>query len=227
MGVHPIILLPGLDGTAKLFDRFLAVAPSHLSITPVALPSEKLTYGELADAVDTALPSGPIVVIAESFSGPLAITLAARRPIAGLVFCNSFIVAPQSRLFRLLFPPIMFKLPPPLWLLRRYMLGSDADDALVRRVAEVVASVPAAVLASRLECVLGVNEVAAFAQTTAPALYLQGTADRLVPESALQQMAALRPVTTARLIGPHLLLQTNPTGAWEAILPFLDSLPGV
>jgi len=121
----------------------------------------------------------------------------------------------------------MFRLRPPSWLLRRYMLGSDADDTLVRRVAEVIASVPAAVLASRLDCVLRVNEAAAFAQTTAPALYLQGTADRLVPQSALQRMAALRTVTTARVIGPHLLLQTNPVGAWQAILPFLDSLPAV
>ena len=86
--VTPIILLPGLDGTAKLFEPFIAAAPSRFSVTPVALPCEKLTYEELADSVASTVPDGPVVVIAESFSGPLAIALAERHPIAAFVFCN-------------------------------------------------------------------------------------------------------------------------------------------
>ena len=78
-----IVLLPGLDGTGKLFKRFIAAAPPECSVTSIALPMEALNYHELADHVVRNLPEcKPLVAIAESFSGPLASALAQRRPIA-------------------------------------------------------------------------------------------------------------------------------------------------
>jgi pimeloyl-[acyl-carrier protein] methyl ester esterase len=72
-----ILLLPGLDGTGKLFKRFVAAAPPHLSLTAIALPAEASTCDDLADSVGRNLPDGePLVVIAESFSGPLRNTAA-------------------------------------------------------------------------------------------------------------------------------------------------------
>ncbi len=55
-----IILLPGLDGTAQLFKRFIAAAPPHLSLTPIALPPEPRTYAELADEIANALPGAEL-----------------------------------------------------------------------------------------------------------------------------------------------------------------------
>jgi pimeloyl-[acyl-carrier protein] methyl ester esterase len=227
LGNTPIILLPGLDGTGKLFSRFVATAPRHMLLTPVALPAAPLTYDELADGIAANLPNEPVVVIAESFSGPLAVALAERHPVTALVFCNSFIVPPRWRALRWLALPILFKLPVPCFLLRRYMLGATADDTLVREVATAVASVPAALLASRLRYALSLDEAIAFASCTVPMLYVRGTEDRLVPESAWRRMVMTRPMRTARVSGPHLLLQANPAGAWKAIAPFLDSLPAV
>jgi hypothetical protein len=34
-------------------------------------------------------------------------------------------------------------------------------------------------------------------------------------------------MSIAQVPGPHLLLQANPVGAWNAVLPFLKSLPAV
>jgi len=219
-----IVLLPGLDGTAKLFNRFIAAAPPDVSLAALALPSEDLTYEQLADRIDSTLPEGQIVLVAESFSGPLALALTERRIFAGVVLCNSFVVAPRPWALRWLALPALFTLPLPDFLLRRYMVGAGADDALVRALAAAVASVPSAVLASRVRSVLTVDAMNAFARSAVPILYLRGTEDRLVPDSAVRGMAAARHFPIARVPGPHLLLQANPVGAWEAILPFLDSL---
>jgi len=219
-----IILLPGLDGTAQLFSRFIAAAPAHLSPTPVALPPEALAYAQLADRVATMLPPGPVVLIAESYSGPLAVAIAERRPVKGMILCNSFVSAPRARALRWLALPSVMNLRPPARLLRRYMVGIDADDALVRDVATTIASVAPAVLASRIRSVLTLDATHTFAKCTVPTLYVRGSDDRLVPDSAWRRMSRLRPLAIATIPGPHLLLQAKPAAAWEAILPFLDSL---
>jgi len=164
------------------------------------------------------------VLIAESFSGPLAVAVTQRRSIAGLILCNSFVSAPRAPALRWLAVPSVMNLRPPALLLRRYMLGDRADDALVRDVATTIASVPAAILAYRIRSVLTVDEAAAFARCTVPTLYVRGTDDRLLPDSAWRRMSRLRPMTVATVAGPHLLLQVNPTAAWDAILPFVESL---
>ena len=98
--------------------------------------------------------------------------------------------------------------------------------ALVDDVVEVVASVPESVLASRLRLVLDTDEVDTFARCEVPTLYIRGTEDRLVPDSAWRRMAVVRPLSIAHVPGPHFLLQANPVGAWNAISPFLESVFG-
>jgi pimeloyl-ACP methyl ester carboxylesterase len=222
-----IILLPGLDGTAQLFRRFIQAAPPQLSLVPIPLPPEPLGYAELADGVTSLLPDGRLVLIAESFAGPLAVAITRRRAIAGLILCNSFVSAPRARALRWLAVPSVMNLPPPALLLRRYLLGDRADEALVREVAATIASVSPAILAHRIRSVLTVDQSDVFAHCGAPTLYLRGTDDRLVPDSSWRRMSRLRPMTMATVAGPHLLLQANPAAAWNAILPFIESLsPG-
>lgn len=225
LGNPQILLLPGLDGTGRLFSRFIASAPAHLSVTAVALPAEALNYNDLAVRVAESLPNRPpLVLIAESFSGPLAVALAQHLTTTALVFCNSFVVTPRTRMLRWFVQPVVFRLPMHESLLRRYLLGASADRALVAEVAEVVASVPASVLASRLRTVFDADETTAFRRCAVPTLYVRGTADRLVPDGARRRMAAIRPISNVDVPGPHLLLQANPVGVWNAIAPFLKSL---
>jgi pimeloyl-ACP methyl ester carboxylesterase len=219
-----IILLPGLDGTAQLFKRFIEAAPRHFSPIPVALPPEPLGYAELADHIASTLPDGRLLLIAESFSGPLALAITQRRSTDGLILCNSFVSAPRATALRWLAVPSVMNLRPPAVLLRRYMLGDRADDALVREVATTIAAVSPAILAHRIRSVLTVDQADAFARCRVPTLYVRGTDDRLVPDSAWKRMSRLRPMTMTLVTGPHLLLQANPTAVWDAILPFVESL---
>jgi len=43
----------------------------------------------------------------------------------------------------------------------------------------------------------------------------------------LTHLAGGRIFPGAHVPGPHLLLQANPVGAWNAVTPFLQSLPEV
>lgn len=219
-----IVLLPGLDGTARLFTRFINAAPPHFSLTPLALPTEPLSYAALADRLAPRLPEGRVILIAESFSGPLAIALTERRPISGLVLCNSFVTAPRARVFRWLVMESMFRRPAPEFFLRRYLVGNGADDAIVHEVASTVTSVAPAILAARLRLLLGLNDTVPFARSTIPTLYVRGTDDRVVPASVCRRMLELRRLKIEMVSGPHLLLQVNPTAAWGVIRPFLQSI---
>lgn len=109
-----LVLLPGLDGTGTLFTPLL----DHLAATPVvaSYPPEPLSYERLLAQVARLLPDGPFVILAESFSGPLAIRLAYRRPpgLQALVLVSSFPRFPWGRWLRWSVAPWMFsRLPGP------------------------------------------------------------------------------------------------------------------
>ena len=87
--VRKLVLLPGMDGTGELFRNFADVLPGSFETNTVKYPTDTyFTYSELASFVQAAVPvSEPFVLIAESFSTPLAIQYAATNPpnLRGLV----------------------------------------------------------------------------------------------------------------------------------------------
>jgi pimeloyl-ACP methyl ester carboxylesterase len=89
-----LVLLPGLDGTGQLFAEFVKVLGPHIDTLVVPYPKDRaLGYDELETLVLAALPTaGPFVVLGESFSGPLAIRIAARAPpgLAAVILSASF-----------------------------------------------------------------------------------------------------------------------------------------
>ena len=87
-------MLPGLDGTGKLFAGFIRAIGADAKVQVIAYPhDEPLGYGELEALVRAALPTDRrYVLLGESFSGPLAIRLAADPPrgLAGVILCGTF-----------------------------------------------------------------------------------------------------------------------------------------
>lgn len=77
-----LILLPGLDGTGRLFAPLIKILPSHYSPLVVAYPhDETLSYAALIDYVQGLIPKEEShILVAESFSGPIAINLASSNP---------------------------------------------------------------------------------------------------------------------------------------------------
>ena len=216
-----LVLLPGLDGTGTLFEDFLRAAPAGFRLDVISLPPDVSEYPRLAEIVGPTierLPFAPIL-LAESFSGPLAIQLAARYEIEALILCNSFVVAPYPRLLRALIQPTFFPRGIPRAFVRHYLVGRRASNDLVERVRRVISKVPSSVLAARVRSVLSVDVRNPLARCKAPIQYLRGIDDRLIHERSVDALVkgAKTVVSVARLHGPHLLLQVEPVQVWRAI----------
>ena len=83
-----------MDGTGELFEPLAQAMERRDAIDVVRYPgTEPLGYDELERLVRAQLPAGqPFVLLGESFSGPLAISIAASPPpgLRGLILCCSF-----------------------------------------------------------------------------------------------------------------------------------------
>jgi pimeloyl-ACP methyl ester carboxylesterase len=227
-----IVLLPGMDGTGELFADFIAALPNGLAATPVSYPRDKfLPYAGLLPLVGAAAPKeGPFVMLAESFSTPLALAYAAGHPsnLAGLMICAGFVRSPVggwSGLARLIARPWLFRLRPPVWFLKRFLAGENASPDLVQRIRSVLQSVSPEVLQGRLREALGCDARNDLASVSVPMMYMQGTKDRLLAVSCSAEILRLRPdITLAALPAPHLVLQSEPRKGAEIVAAFVERL---
>jgi pimeloyl-[acyl-carrier protein] methyl ester esterase len=224
-----IILLPGMDGTGDLFRPLLSVIPSNVSTRVISYPTDQaLSYRALFDLIVEQL-SGEreMVLVAESFSGPLALQFAAQHPsrIQAVVLCATFVHSPVPRALRYFVSPPLFRVPVPAAVVRRLMIGPGADASLVRQVQRAIRRVRPRVLAQRMRDVLRVNAEDALRQCAAPILYIAARQDAQVPASAIERIRAIRKdVRVATLDGPHLLLQAKPAECWRVIAAFLNEI---
>jgi pimeloyl-ACP methyl ester carboxylesterase len=225
------VLLPGLDGTGRLFEPFLQVLPAECRPIVVSYPADRFVgYEELALHAQQSLPvDAEYVLVAESFSGPVAAIIAGSLPRAlrAVVFVGSFAWSPLPQMFRWLSPAVRSL---SVWpsrsrmVLRTLLVGWDCQSDLLEQVQSVVRSVPSAVLAERLRLVLNSRQRWAADNLDVPVLYLVGDRDRLVGKRGLRTVQILKPgAVITHLDAPHLLLQTKPKEALEAIEDFLHS----
>lgn len=221
------MLLPGMDGTGQLFRRVRECLPDRFPVSPVAYPRDTSPpRSELRRLIDAALPAeGDYVLVAESFSGPLAIEHAATRPaqLRAVVLVATFAASPLPaglRWLRIFAGAARVRLP--AFLVRLLLVGAGAPSDLVREVRAAVGSVKPLVLADRLRQVFDVDARALLPAIVAPVLYLRGRSDRLVGSRGLAQCTGLVSRLTSEVIdGPHLLLQARPRETAEAIARFL------
>lgn len=193
-----IVLLPGLDGTGRLFAPLL----SHLEAQVVAYPALGSYDALLAGIV---LPGGPVTLVAESFSGPIAIRLAARGGVDRLVLVSTFARSPLPWL-----PPWLVRFRPPAWAMAPVLLGWGAPSELVSDLKAAVREIPTPVLLERVREVLRVDVRRELASLRIPTLALRGRQDWLV-----------RPQFPATVLdGPHLLLQRRPAECAALIQAF-------
>ena len=221
-----IVWLPGLDGQAGL--HWAPVLP-HLTDDErarsvfLSLPDEPLGYAELVERIAPALPAEPLVLLGESFSGPLAVRLAERVGAAGVVLGASFVTRPRPAPACIV-GAWMFRAPPPRWALRAVMAGgaTEAELDLVRGL--LVATSPAT-LAARLTAVLQEDAGPMLRGLACPVGYLAARRDRLVPPSALRAVRCARPdVVVADVDGPHLLFQITPAAAMAGLRDVLQRM---
>ena len=180
-------LLPGLDGTGNLFTNILSALPPTLKARIVRYPTDRfLTYTELSSCVGDVIPTAePFVVLAESFSTPLAVRLAATRPPnpAGLVICAGFITNPLDgwlRHMKALVRPSLFRVSPPGFIIDYFLIGARAPHELRDAVRQTLRCVSPEVLVLRVRAVIACDAREELVQVRVPILYLQAKHDRLV-----------------------------------------------
>lgn len=221
-----IVLLPGMDGTGNLFAPLIEALKDEIEITVVRYPThEPLGYSELEAIARRALPaSGQFILLGESFSGPIAISIAESRPegLVGLVLCCTFVRNPRPALSAIggLASHLPIKLAPTA-LINHALLGRQASKTLRASLAAAIAAVASRVLQARLRAVLTVDVSTKLKMLQLPLLYMQASEDRVVPASAGHDIAALYPATQlTTLHGPHCLLQAAATESAAAIAAF-------
>lgn len=225
-----LVLLPGLDGTGRLFAPLIQRLAEHgIEARAVGYPTDEvLDYVELEQRVRVELThSGPVVLLVESFSGPIALRIGAAPPdnMRGLILSTTFAARPTSLLGPLAGGVRWVRLRPPMFLLEWFLLGPWSSPALRAELATALAGVPVSVLSRRAFDALRVDATAASTQQERPCLMLWASQDRLLSPGARRQLADAIPTARShQLDGPHLLLQTQPEVCARVIGEFMQSL---
>lgn len=181
-----------------------------------------------APSTPGALPSQECVLIAESFSGPIALAVAARYParVGGLVLCATFARSPYRTLLAAArFVPHFVLSPNPTQrhVLQHFCFNGDCADSLLTDALTVICSVPAATMKARLICLAGIDVTSLLSKIRAPTLHPLASADRVVGRRLSRELTSSLPnITVQELNGPHLLLQTRPRECTAAIKRFRD-----
>jgi pimeloyl-ACP methyl ester carboxylesterase len=233
-GAPVLVLLPGMHGNARPFAALIAALGPDQRILAVEYPPDvPMDYYELDFHTRAALPDdgAPFVLLGESFSGPVAVRIAASQPpgLRGLILSSSFLRNPHP--WAASFGFLLRLLPagrPPHWVLAHLMLGRFMTPALYATLKDALRDVTPEVLRARLEAVRDVDVMHDYVSLEIPLLYLHAARDRVVPPMAAQFVKVAQPDTRIAIIeAPHMLLQAAPEEAAKAIAAFLRDVQGM
>lgn len=226
-----LCLLPGLDGTGRLYSALAVELSAYFDIQVLDYPADELGgYPRLAEQILARLPDDrPFVLVAESFAGPLSVLVAARQPqqMRGLVIAASFLRQPvtqASALARLLewIPPA---LRPPQVVLEAVLMGGWQDPRVSKLLASSLSRATPAVLKSRLVAAMRVDVRKEFDRIAVPVLYLRATRDRLLRKAVCRDFSrAARPPLQIDLVAPHFVYQAIAPQAARQIRGFVAGL---
>jgi pimeloyl-ACP methyl ester carboxylesterase len=213
-----LVLLPGMDGTGALFDPFISSLTEECEVQIVRYPGDVfLTYPQLERHVLNHLPKGvPITLVAESFSGPIALKISQRGDLnlKAVVLVCSFASRPLGwvgALFARLPLGYLLRLPVPTTALRTFLLGDNASQALISATASAISSVQAPVLAARLREVLTATYCRGHIEPQTRVIVLSSNRDRLIGRRAARSILKMCSRVEVHVINaPHLALQSTP-----------------
>lgn len=228
-----LVLLPGLDGTSLLYRGLVDAARGDAALHLVSFPLDAIrSYDELVESTAKELAHlQHIVLVAESFSGPIAVRVAERlgASVVGVVLIASFVENPTpfpawvSGLVR----GEVFRVRPPQWLLRWLLLGRDAPYTLEWELADAISRVSPAVMAARLRAILTLRSPHGVSLPAVPLLYIRASQDRLISRSATLAVASTGArMQVVELDVPHLAVQLAPNEVWRQIGIFVAALQG-
>jgi pimeloyl-[acyl-carrier protein] methyl ester esterase len=224
-----LVLLPGMDGTGELFAPLIECLPARIEPIVVHYPDRPANYSDHEKVARLELPRDrPFVILGESFSGPVAVSIAAAAPphLLGMILCVSFLTRPNPllRLFRPLTPIASPKLVP-RFLAHHTLVGRYATPELKAAHARALSHVSSPTLTARLRAMADVDVREKMRRVAVPSLYLRATVDRMVAARFGDEFIAHAPDGRVHDVdAPHFLLQTRPEESARLIGEFVDGL---
>jgi pimeloyl-ACP methyl ester carboxylesterase len=212
---EPLVLVPGMDGTGRLFYRQVPLLARSFRVATYALRNDASSMATLVDDLERVIvavapETGRATVVGESFGGALAMSFALARPgqVDRLVVLNSFpYFAPQFRL-RLaryglgLIPWGALSLIRRATAFRLHSAHTHRDD--IRRFMEVTAASSRAGYLNRLQLLMSYDLRGRLHELRPPTLFLAADQDHLVPSvTQARLMAARVPNATVRVLEGH------------------------
>ncbi|WP_341368618.1 hypothetical protein [Yoonia sp. BS5-3] len=93
-----IVVLPGLDGTGRLIPKLQDALYGGHSVTVFSYPHHLFRYEDILEWILPRLPREDYILVAESFSGPVAVLVGAQNPLGlkGIVFIATFARKPRK-----------------------------------------------------------------------------------------------------------------------------------
>jgi pimeloyl-ACP methyl ester carboxylesterase len=227
-----LVLLPGLDGTGDFFQPLLESFGETVRTRVVRYPVDgAYDYATCQELARAALPAdGPYVLLGESFSGPIAIALAAEAPkgLVGIILCVTFASNPRPRLafVRPLLPHIPYHGTKSSVSLSRFLvLGRWITPGIRELHLQILVKVPPKTMRARHPAVADCDVREALGRVRVPILCLVAQHDRLIPRSAARAIQQRAPAArVVELDAPHCLLQCVPGMAAQEIREFLQRL---
>jgi pimeloyl-ACP methyl ester carboxylesterase len=221
-----ITLLPGMDGTGELLRTLAGQLSTQRPVQLIGYPVDRpLSYDQLVCYVRERVPNDRFIILGESFSGPIAIEIAATDPrVAGLVLASSFARHPLPSQFAA-FARLLDLRWIPAAVVVAALMGSAATPKLRDCLHGVLATLPREVIRARMRDVLRVDKRGRLREIKCPVLCLHGRSDRLVRRRHVNEIVAAQPGCEVRwLDSAHMLLATHAEIAASAIEHFCGHL---
>ncbi|MBY0496788.1 MAG: alpha/beta hydrolase [Cyanobacteria bacterium] len=209
-----LVLIPGIDGTGKLFYRQIPGLEEHFSVTTTRLRDEARSMDDLVadlhDEITRVAGDRRVSLLGESFGGALTLSYAIAHPerVERLVVLNSFAhFGSQARLwlgYHLLraAPWGMMRIVRQLNARRMHSPQTGRDE--IRRSHELMRSATREGYLSRMRILRDYDIRDRLPSIAAPVLYLAADRDTLVPSvEQARLMSALTPGATMRVLEGH------------------------
>lgn len=209
-----LVLVPGIDGTGKLFYRQIPSLERDFLVTATRLRDNAATMDELVadlhDEVTRVAGHGRVSLLGESFGGALTLSYALAHPerVERLVILNSFAhFGSQARLwlgYHLLraTPWGMMRIVRQLNARRMHSPQTDREE--IRRFHDLMRTATREGYLSRMRMLRDYDIRGRLPSIAAPVLYLAADGDTLVPSvEQARLMKDLTPGATLRVLEGH------------------------
>ena len=210
-----LYLAPGFHGTGELFGPLVSaldgnVSPQLISYPENLGPSLDAYVDFLAGQIDH---EKPYLLLGESFSGPVALSLLARgaESCKGLLLIATFISNPApfpTLLATTLLSPFL-GIRPPRWAICRYLVGRNGPSDLVDCLCKIASTLKRRIVLERFQILrqLRLRDY----DPWCPCHYMRAEGDELVSSAKSDELVAhVAGCTVSSVPGAHLIAQHSP-----------------